>query len=162
MHVAVGLFNNRSQKRSEYSRNISDTLGCINPICDLLINQQIAIWNLFFHFIQFVTPHEHFVVSKKCTFFQNSRIPCCNNCFCSCNDFQVEEVNQCFFFPFRCWSQETHSNGLCSWTLVSHALWIIEGMFLAHCLKCDKVSLGWIIPHHFKNKSHSFCKEYLF
>lgn len=52
----------------------------------------------FFNFIQFVTPHEHFVVSKKCTFFQNSRIPCCNNCFCSCNNFQVEEINQCFFF----------------------------------------------------------------
>lgn len=98
MHVAVGLFNNRSQKRSECSRNISDTLGCINPICDLLLNQQIATWNLFFNFIQFVTPHEHFVVSKKCTFFQNSRIPCCNNYFCSCYDFQVEEVNQCFFF----------------------------------------------------------------
>lgn len=70
MHVAVGLFNNRSQKRSEYSRNISDTLGCINPICDLLLDQQIVIWNLFFNFIQFVTPHEHFVVSKKSTFFQ--------------------------------------------------------------------------------------------
>ena len=105
MHVAVGLFNNRSQKRSECSRNIGVTLGCINPICDLLINQQIEIWNLFFYFIQFVTPHEHFVVSKKCTFFQNSRIPCCNNYFCSCYDFQVEEVNQWFFFfPFRCWS----------------------------------------------------------
>lgn len=70
MHVAVGLFNNRSQKRSEYSRNISDTLGCINPICDLLINQQIAIWNLFFNFIQFVTPHKHFVVSKNVHFFR--------------------------------------------------------------------------------------------
>lgn len=53
----------------------------------------------FSNFIQFVTPHEHFVVSKKCTFFQNSRIPCCNNYFCSCNNFQVEEVNQgCIFF----------------------------------------------------------------
>lgn len=53
----------------------------------------------FFNFIKFVTSHEHFVVSKKCTFFHNSRIPCCNNYFCSCNNFQVEEVNQgCIFF----------------------------------------------------------------
>ena len=58
-----------------------------------------SVIDYFFNFIKFVTPHEHFVVSKKCTFFQNSRIPCCNNYFCSCNNFQVEEVNQgCIFF----------------------------------------------------------------
>ena len=96
----MGLFNNRSQKTSECGRNFSDTLGCINPTSDLLLNQGIAIWNLFFNFIQFVTPHKHFVVFEKYTFFSEESIPCCNNCFCSCNDFQVLEFNQCcIFFP---------------------------------------------------------------
>ena len=61
-HVAVCLFNNRSQRTSKCGKNISDTLGCascatflflphFDVICDLLLNGRTASWNLFVKYI---------------------------------------------------------------------------------------------------------------
>ena len=56
-YVTVGLFSNKSEKKSKCSENICDTLGCLlcaaflflphyDVICDLLLNKRTATRNL--------------------------------------------------------------------------------------------------------------------
>ena len=57
-HVAVRLFNNRSQMTSKYGKNkevaheviaeyVTDVLTTFDIFCDLLLNRRTATWNLF-------------------------------------------------------------------------------------------------------------------
>ena len=50
--VALGLYDNRSQKTSTCGKNISDTflfLPHFDVICDPYVSRRMETWNLFFH-----------------------------------------------------------------------------------------------------------------
>ena len=46
-HVAVCLFNNRSQMKSKCGKNKKVFLPHFDVLCGLLLNRHTAIWNLF-------------------------------------------------------------------------------------------------------------------
>ena len=90
-HVSVGLYRNKSQKRSKCGKNISDTGSCalflpnFDVIGDLLLNRPMATWNLLVKLmVSLIVYHSTLIFRGECTIHYGSKwIKICSNLWSS-------------------------------------------------------------------------------